>query len=88
MVAKRGAPPAGTDGTPDRIAKGNDSSIARARIVVVIEVDTERRSPLQLRKYAREQYRQAVMRARAAGRIDIAVAEELIRAWPPAEVRK
>lgn len=63
-------------------------SDSHIRIVVVVDVDTTRRSPRELRAHAREAWLAAVDRARAAGLIDLAIAGELVRAWPPAESRR
>jgi len=55
------------------------------RIVAVVDVDTTRCSLREFRKQAAEAWRASVLRARSAGRIELTVAEELIRAWPGQE---
>lgn len=70
---------------------GGATTISRAdrvRIVVVIDPDTATYSPRELRAHAADAWRDAVMRARAGGRVELAVADELIRAMPRPESRR
>lgn len=59
-----------------------------SRIVVPIEADTAERPPREFRLHAREAWLRAVERAYAAGRIELVIAEELRRAWPPEAQRQ
>ena len=84
MPGRDRAPAGGSAGTRGPNKRGDRV----ARLIVLVDVDTTRRSPRELCEHARDAWLTAVDRARAAGRIDLAVAEELRRAWPPAEVRR
>ena len=72
---------------PYETADGMTTGYPRGRVVAMIDLDTSHRSPLQLRHHARIAWREAVLRSYSQGRIEQAVAEELIRAWPEAEPR-
>jgi len=63
-------------------------AVTRVRIVVVADVDTGSRTPGELREHFRQQVREAVQRAHAAGRLELAVAEEFVRAVPATERRR
>lgn len=64
--------------TSDSGRNGNSKRIAR--IVAVVEIDNA--SPSELRERFIEAVRAGIQRAWSAGRIDLAQAEELIRAMP------
>lgn len=90
MRAQTPRHPGGGDAGRIDIA-GRAESIARpdhVRIIVVIDPDTPTRSPRELREHVVDAWRDAVMRAHADGRIDLAVADELIRAIPRSESRR
>lgn len=90
MRARTPRHPGGGDAGRIDIA-GDAGSIPRTRtvrIVVIIDPDTATHSPRERRAHAADAWRDAVMRAHAGGRIDLAVADELIRAMPRPESRR
>jgi hypothetical protein len=68
-----------TTNMPSISSKRANPQLSRVRIVVVVEIDG---TPRELRKRYIEANWQAIQRAWSAGRVDISVAEELIRALP------
>lgn len=69
-------------------SKGDVSIVRHARIVATVDLDAGKYSPREFREHARLAWLAAIDRARASQRIGLAFAEELIRAWPPSEVRR
>jgi len=57
------------------------------RLVVLANVAVATLTPEQMRRQFRDAIATAIHRARAAGRIELAIAEELLRAVPPSESR-